>query len=100
MRFEMRLADVLKEVLKELGGDDRPVHRSKLIPIAEKRWIALGHTIDGDFGQLVSATIQEYSSDSAEWKKRPQSDWRDNLFKMEKRGYYSLRKGATADDLK
>ena len=87
----MLLADVLVEVLRELGGDNRPLHRSRIIPLAEQRWRALGNTIKGDFGQTVSATIQEYSSDSSEWKKKPGGE---DLFGMHKvrgqSGYYSL----------
>jgi hypothetical protein len=95
----MRLADLLKEILRELGGEDRPVSRARVVPIAERRWRELGHSIHGDFGQVVSATIQEYSSDSAEWKKRQKSERQEDLFAMPKRGYYALRKGASADEL-
>ena len=77
----MRLADVLVEVLRELGGDNRPIHRSRVIPLAEKRWRDLGNAIKGDFGQTVSATIQEYSSDSSEWRKKPSGE---DLFEMHK----------------
>jgi hypothetical protein len=63
----MRLANVLVEVLRELGGESKPIHRGRIIPLAEQRWRDLGNAIKGDFGQTVSATIQEYSSDSAEW---------------------------------
>jgi hypothetical protein len=88
---EMRLADVLVEVSTELGGDKRPIHRSYIIPLAEQRWRTLGNTIKGDFGQTVSATIQEYSSDSSEWTKKPHGE---NLFGMHEvkgqKGYYSL----------
>jgi len=91
----MRLADVLVKVLTELGGENRPIHRSRIIPLAERRWQILGNTIKGDFGQTVSATIQEYSSDSSEWKKKPHGE---DLFRMHKvrgkPGYYSLRSPA------
>jgi hypothetical protein len=88
----MRLADLIQIVLFELGGDSRPVHRSRLIPIVEKRWRELGHEVRGDFGQVVSATIQEYSSDSAEWKKGTNLDAKEDLFVMHKEGLYSVRK--------
>jgi len=95
----MRLADVIKQVIRELGGDHRPIHRSKIVPIAEERWRALGNVIKGDFGQTVSATIQEYSSDSAEWKKRIARPDAEDMFVMHWGGNYSIRQGPSLDEL-
>jgi hypothetical protein len=95
----MRLADVLVEVLRELGGDNKPIHRSRIIPLAEKRWRDLGHVINGDFGQEISSAIQEYSSNSKKWRKKASGE---DLFEMHKvrgkDGYYSLR-APTLDQL-
>jgi len=98
----VRLADVLVEVIRELGGGEgKPVHRSRIIPLAEKRWRALGHKIIGDFGQTVSATIQEYSPDSSKWRKKAREG--EPLFSMHEidgeDGYYSVLPTPTLDDL-
>ena len=84
-----RLADVIIEVLDELGANEtHPLHRSVFSPIVEGRWRSLGHNFDStkDFRKTIDTELQRFGPKSTEW--------RPKLFRMHGGGYWSVRSAA------
>jgi hypothetical protein len=98
MTEQKQLVDLILEVLNEMNAtDSHPQHRSRFNPIVEVRWKKLGNTVapDTDFGQQVSAELHRYSSDASKWNQMARKGTKNpDLFKMHRRGYWSIRGNA------
>jgi hypothetical protein len=84
-----RLADVILEVLDELGADEaHPLHNSVFNPLIERRWRDLVKNLDSakDFRQTINAELRRFGPKSTEW--------RPKLFRMHGGGYWSVRNDA------
>jgi len=85
-----RLADVIIEVLDELGATEtHPLHGSVFNRIVAKRWKRLGNKFDlkKDFRQTINEELQRFGPKSKEW--------RPKLFRMHGGGYWSIRNDAS-----
>src|SRR5258708_38351618 len=85
-----RLADVIMDVLDELGATETyPLHGSVFRLIVEKRWKRLGNKFDltKDFRQTINAELQRFGPKSKEW--------RPKLFRMHGGGDWSVRNDAS-----
>jgi len=84
-----RLADVMIEVLDELGADEaHPLHASVFKPIIERRWSSPGNNRDSakDFRQTINTELRRFGPRSTEWTPK--------LFRMHGGGYWSVRNDA------
>jgi hypothetical protein len=85
-----RLADVIIEVLDELGATEmHPLHGSVFSQIVAKRWKRLGNKfgLKKDFRQTINEELQRFGPKSKEW--------RPKLFRMHGGGYWSIRNDAS-----
>jgi hypothetical protein len=83
------LADVIVEVLDELGANEaHPIHRSVLTPIIERRCRSLRNNFDAtkDFRKTINAELMRFGPKSIEWSPK--------LFRMHGSGYWSVRNDA------